>query len=515
MKVHKKIIDRNKFILVFFIDFILLGVSFITAVLVKRGRIYLTPDYGMLLGVYYLLWAIACALSKKNYVKKPKTYIEGLKPFLRCMLYLVVLLFFTLYLFQLFHYSRFILIFTLIVYLVLQTAFYTILYLLKLGPSVDVIEEKHKNNKERDYMAIDKVEREIKVPLKYKLRETLNENHEDIYNFIDSSLNLDSIRASESLMLDTRYSHNVLGVINSGHEFIGNLHRVNDIKRINRFFIAVNKRLIKGGYFYGHFETLEQRLKRRYSKYPKFFRKILYLFDFIWMRAFPKMPVLKKIYFSIHGTDSRVVSRIEILGRLSFCGFKIVKMQDIDNKLNFVVKKVSPPLKDENPSYGPVFKQKRIGLNGEIIYVYKFRTMHPYSEYSNNFFNKQNRFGHLAKVENDERITSWGKYLRKYWIDELPMLVNLLQGDLKLVGIRPISEALYNSRFPKEFREKKIRIKPGVIPVCYRDMPKSLEETWESERKYIERYREHPLRTDFVYFFKVFYNILFKGARSG
>ena len=65
MKTHKRII-------VFFIDFILLGLSFCFAVFVKRGSVYLTPDYRLLLGVYYLLWAAACILSKKYYIRRPK-----------------------------------------------------------------------------------------------------------------------------------------------------------------------------------------------------------------------------------------------------------------------------------------------------------------------------------------------------------------------------------------------------------------------------------------------------------
>ena len=212
--------------------------------------------------------------------------------------------------------------------------------------------------------------------------------------------------------------------------------------------------------------------------------------------------------------DRRVISKWEILGRLYFCGFKIIKMEEIDKKLYFIVKKVRIPLEDKNPSYGPIFKQKRIGINGEIIYIYKLRTMYPYSEYLHDFLGVPKKFDYVVKIKNDIRITTWGRILRKYWIDELPMLINLLQGDLKLIGIRPISKALYNTRFPEDFRKKKLEIKSGLIPVCYSKMSKSIEGVWETERRYIEKYQKHRLKTDFIYFFRIINNILFHKLRS-
>lgn len=520
MKTYKKIIKRNKSIIIFFIDFILLGLAFFFVVFVKRGSIYLTPDYRLLLGVYYLLWIAACILSKKNYIRRPKNYFEGLKPFLRCLFYLFVLLFFALYILQLFHYSRFILIFTLMVYFVMQTGFYSILYLLRWGLNVDVIEDDHTEfmeqtevEEESDF-SFDKKERNIKEPLKNKLKEILDKEYKSIFDFIDSSIDLNLIDASESLMLDTEYSHNGLGVMNSCDEFVGNIRMVNDIKNIDWFFRAVNGKLINGGYFYGRIETLEQRLKRRYSKYPKFFRKFLFFLDFIWTRVFPKMPVLKGIYRMIRGSKFQVISKSEVLGRLFFCGFKLVRFDDVDNKFNFIVKKVKEPLKDKSPSYGLLFKQRRVGEGGEIIYTYKFRTMHPYSEYNHKYMLKNGELNNIGKLKNDIRIPGWGRKMRKYWIDEIPMLINFLQGDLKLVGLRPLSMSFF-SIYPEDLKGERIKYKPGLVPSLYADMQDSIEEIWESERRYIEKYKKHPWRTDISYFFKVMNNIVFRGIRSG
>jgi len=289
---------------------------------------------------------------------------------------------------------------------------------------------------------------------------------------------------------------------------------VNELSKINGFFSSVNRKLAPGGYFYSKGETFEQRLKRKFSKYPKYLKRFCRFVDFVWTRAFPKLPVLKNIYFAIRGTKYRVLSESEILGRLFFCGFRLVNSEDIENKRHFIVKKVRAPLRDRNPSYGPIFKQQRIGQDGEFIYIYKLRTMYPYSEYVHRLLYDNNELSQSGKIRDDTRITSWGCKLRKYWIDELPMLINFLRGDLKLVGLRPLSLS-FLSIYPADLKRQRMQFKPGLIPSLYADFTKSEEEIFASERKYMNSYEKHPWKTDVSYFFKVLRNILFRGKRSG
>jgi lipopolysaccharide/colanic/teichoic acid biosynthesis glycosyltransferase len=103
--------------------------------------------------------------------------------------------------------------------------------------------------------------------------------------------------------------------------------------------------------------------------------------------------------------------------------------------------------------------------------------------------------------------------MRKFWIDELPMLFNLIKGDLKLVGVRPLSKQYFNL-YSRELKEKRIRYKPGLIPPFYADMPKTLKEIMASELKYLDEYEKHPILTDVKYIWKVFWNIVFRKARS-
>jgi len=292
-----------------------------------------------------------------------------------------------------------------------------------------------------------------------------------------------------------------------------NLSKINDIRRINKFLESANFKLPNNGIFIGLAETIEQRNKRVIKKYPIWFTWVYFLIDFFFKRVIPKIWGLKTIYFTLTLGRNRVISKAEVLGRLVSCGFDIVDYQEINNKLYFVGKKVREPYFDRHPSYGPLFKMRRVGKNGKIINIYKFRTMHPFSEYLQKHIYELNLLDKGGKIKNDFRITFFGSFLRKIWIDELPMFYNLLKGQVKLVGVRPLSEH-YLSLYDEEVKQKRLKFKPGIIPPFYVDMPKTIDEIMASEMKYFEAYEKKHFRTDFSYFFKAIYNIIFKKARS-
>jgi lipopolysaccharide/colanic/teichoic acid biosynthesis glycosyltransferase len=168
---------------------------------------------------------------------------------------------------------------------------------------------------------------------------------------------------------------------------------------------------------------------------------------------------------------------------------------------------------DCNPSYGFLCRLKRIGKEGKIINVYKLRTMHPYAEYLQEYVCNNNHISKDGKFTNDYRVTNWGKILRKLWIDEFPMFINIMKGELKLFGVRPLSQHYYNL-YRDSLKQKRKKYKPGLVPPYYVDMPKSLDEIMDSEEKYLDEYEKNPLMTDVKYFSKAVSNILFKGARS-
>ncbi len=116
-------------------------------------------------------------------------------------------------------------------------------------------------------------------------------------------------------------------------------------------------------------------------------------------------------------------------------------------------------------SKGPViFCQKRIGKNGKEFYMYKFRSMVVNAEDILNKLEKQNEAdGPVFKMKDDPRVTKVGKFIRKYSLDELMQLFNILKGDMSIVGPRPA--------LPKEveeyddFARNRLKVKPGLT--CY------------------------------------------------
>lgn len=117
-------------------------------------------------------------------------------------------------------------------------------------------------------------------------------------------------------------------------------------------------------------------------------------------------------------------------------------------------------------SPGPVlFKHKRLGMNGEFIYVYKFRTMIQNADnvlqqlFINNPSLKE-QYEREFKLEDDPRITGVGAFLRKTSLDELPQIFNILKGELSFVGPRPIVEQEIEKY--GEYSKYILRVPPGL-----------------------------------------------------
>jgi len=349
--------------------------------------------------------------------------------------------------------------------------------------------------------------------LREKLENIYFKHLPELYSFLERKLDLDTFEPDNAFVVKSRDPYNV-NVFPKDHlELFINLHRINDIKKINEYFIQVNTRLRDGGVFVGNFEPTRFRYDRFRNKYPFILANTFYFMDFLWKRVAPKLPVVRKIYNFFSKGQDRALSLAEGLGRLYFCGFEIIDLKIINNLCYFAAKKNSKPSSDKNPSFSPVIKMKRQGKNGKEVYVYKLRTMHPYSEYIQDFIYNNNSLKAGGKFNNDFRITKWGAVFRKMWIDELPMILNLLKGDLKLVGVRPISKQ-YLSLYDKEFSKRRAQYKPGLVPPYYADLPNGLNEIIESEEKYLNEYDKSGFRTDVKYFIKAFNNIAFNNHRS-
>lgn len=316
-----------------------------------------------------------------------------------------------------------------------------------------------------------------------------------------------------NLVISTSTPFNIYHQPNNYLTGIINLKRINDFRYINKFFEAVNYKLPPEGLFIGCAETQELRKKRILRKYFPPFNWIYYFLDFIVKRIFPKFTITKKIYFFLTRGQNRVISRSETLGRLYSCGFEVLKEDNVENQFFFVARKLKEPVYDRHPSYGPFVRLRRIGKDGEIIRVYKMRTMHPFSEYLQEYVHDKHDLQSGGKFNNDFRISTMGRIMRIFWIDELPMLINFFRGELKLVGVRPISEHYFNL-YSREHQKRRLKYKPGLIPPYYADLPETLEDIELSEKNFLDSFDKRPFLTNWKYFWKAIYNIIFKQARS-
>ena len=314
-------------------------------------------------------------------------------------------------------------------------------------------------------------------------------------------------------VVSTTTTFNISNLPGEDYNYIINLRRINDIISLNDFLDQVNSKLDYKGCFFCCVETKDQRKARLLKKYPPVLNYILYSFDFVLKRIFPKLKITNGIYKLLTHDSNKVLSRAEALGRLSRAGFMINQEAFIGNYLCIEGIKIADPIPMNGTNYGPLIALQRIGKNGDCIKVYKLRTMHPYSEFIQDYIYKQHDLQHGGKFNDDFRITSWGAVARKVWLDELPMLINYFKGNMKFVGVRPLSKH-YFELYNEELRERRIRYKPGLVPPFYADMPSDLESIQESETRYLNSYDKHPVLTDIRYFWKSMFNILFRRARS-
>ena len=125
-------------------------------------------------------------------------------------------------------------------------------------------------------------------------------------------------------------------------------------------------------------------------------------------------------------------------------------------------------------SSGPVFyKARALGKNGRSFTLYKFRSMYADSDseihknyvtsFINGSFGEETRDSEVFKMTADQRITSVGKFLRNLSLDELPQLINILKGEMSLVGPRPCLPYEYEAY--KDWHKKRLSIRPGITGI--------------------------------------------------
>ncbi len=161
-------------------------------------------------------------------------------------------------------------------------------------------------------------------------------------------------------------------------------------------------------------------------------------------------------------------------------------------------------------SKGPViFMQERVGLRGRKFMLYKFRTMVQNAEELRKAIEEQNEVdGPVFKIENDPRITRIGRFLRKTGFDEFPQLLNILKGEMSLIGPRPPLPS--ETKQYKRWQLRRLSVKPGLS--CFWQIKPErnsikFEEWMEMDLAYIDNW---SLRLDFLILLRTFRTVVRK-----
>ncbi len=139
----------------------------------------------------------------------------------------------------------------------------------------------------------------------------------------------------------------------------------------------------------------------------------------------------------------------------------------------------------------PIFRQKRVGRDGRLFHIYKFRTMHPNAD----------QFGPSVTATDDPRITPIGRRLRDNKLDELPQLFNVLRGDMSLVGPRP-QVPRFVEHFEPSLRPVVLAVRPGITgptTLHFRHEERMLAAQDNREDYYIQRILPTKLAMDAQY----------------
>jgi len=502
------------------IDILILAISFLIAISFKpSGFIGYLTSYAMFFAGLTLIWIIVSILNGKLYHVMLVSYIGMAERILISNLIALAIFTLLMYIIREYDYSRIIVIGTVLVATIIELFFGTIYIAYKKAHIQD-----YENY--ADYSALVKKSEEELVQ-KAKLNGTKKHEPEIInpYVLLAIEKEIGAVTAGEVIrmcngslngstaVLSTTTQFNISSLPKKNYDYIINLKRINDIIKLNNFLDEVNLKLRDEGNFLCCVETKDQRKARILRKLPPGLNYIYYSFDFVLKRIMPKLKFTRGLYRMITHDRNKVYSRAEALGRLSRAGFMIDQESFIGDMLYIEATRIANPIPMNGTNYGPLIALPRIGKNGECIMVYKLRTMHPYSEYIQDYVHRQYDLQEGGKFQDDFRITSWGGLSRKIWLDEIPMFINFFKGNMKLVGVRPLSRHYFELYGP-DLRERRIKYKPGLIPPFYADMPKNLDEIQASENRYLDSFDKHPYLTDTRYFFKSLENIIFRHARS-
>ena len=303
------------------------------------------------------------------------------------------------------------------------------------------------------------------------------------------------------------------------------LKPMNALRRLNRFLMQVPAHVPMGGYFVFRYRPLDDELEalKRGRRGPALW--FAYSWHFLRYRGLPKIPVLEQLYFSKPlsvidswlyrrmGQRRRVISRAEMWGRMYYWGFEVLGERQIDGEYWVVTRRFRTFDAARQPSFFMVARLTKVGLDGRLMHLHKVRTMYPFSEFVQERLYQDHGLSTTGKFRNDFRLTDYGRFLRKYWLDELPQVFDWLRGEVKLVGMRATSPH-FLGLYPTALYDLYVQTKPGLIPPIFDANTSGFDDIVRIEFDYLEAYQRSPFLTDARCLLKTAHDIVIRGVRS-
>jgi lipopolysaccharide/colanic/teichoic acid biosynthesis glycosyltransferase len=383
-------------------------------------------------------------------------------------------------------------------------------------PSLDsAIESAAEKNRATDVPSIDSED------ILTQLQQCMNEEE---FHFAKKTIPFSTVTHGRLIIFDDLSAQSSAVAKGDSAVFFGCV-RLNNVSRLNKFLLFASDCLLLGGYLVVKYTPIEKTKEKLQQRFPGILYWPAIAIYFILFCVIPKIPGfgalyfwqkiswLDKLYLSIANKRHRYISKAEVWGRLSYCGFEVISELEQENEKILIAKKTAPPIQNKKTSYYLIVSLEKVGLNGESIHTHKIRTMFPFSEFLQKRIFEDHGLAATGKFANDFRLTEYGKFMRKYWLDELPQLFDWLRGDIKLVGMRATSKH-FLSLYPKELYDLYVQIKPGLIPPIFDESTRGFDQIVQVELRYLKSYEQNPLKTDIKYFFQTFRDIVFRGVRS-
>lgn len=158
-----------------------------------------------------------------------------------------------------------------------------------------------------------------------------------------------------------------------------------------------------------------------------------------------------------------------------------------------------------------IYKHKCVGKDKKLFVLYKLKTM----KNSLSLFNERKRRNDLifGKLKKDPRIIKNRKFLRRYFIDELPQIINIIKGDMTILGLRAVSEEGFED-MPQNLKQKYIKFKPGLIAIHYLYNANNFKDFYKRREKYLDEKISKGIISDIGYMARLIFRFL-NGSFTG